>query len=197
MIIGVDLDDVLAESFSSMDDFHNEKYGTSLKKEDHFTFDLTKVWKATKEECRKRMTEFNHSKHNENIKPIIAAQKGLQILTKKHRVVVITSRMESFRHKTEEWLQKHYGDHNLDVHHANHYYGLNEHKKSHICQKLGVDVLIDDCLEYAEECGDENISVLLLDNPWNQTENLPKNVTRVKDWEDILEKIKDMEKIEK
>jgi len=194
MLIGVDLDDVLAESFSAMDKFHNKKYGTDLRKEDHFTFDLTKVWKATKEECQKRMTEFNDSAYNENIEPIIAAQNGIKELAKKHKIIVITSRMESFKDKTEKWLKKHYPDQNFDVHHANHYYGLNKHTKSHFCKKLGVSVLIDDCLEYAIECAEENIKVLLLDNPWNQTDELPENVTRVKDWEDILEKINQMDK---
>lgn len=194
MIIGVDLDDVLGDSFFALDQFHNDKYGTTIKREDHNSYDLPKIWNATPGQCRERMIEFNSSVNNDNIEPIPAAQKGLKKLSKKHKIKIITSRMEEFKDRTKKWLKKNFPDHDFEVYHANHYYGLNEHKKSHFCKKLGVDVLIDDCLEYAIECSDENIPVLLLDKPWNQSDELPKNVTRVKDWDEVLKKIRELEK---
>jgi len=68
--------------------------------------------------------------------------------------------------------------------------GLNANKKSDLCLKLGVEVLVDDCLEFAEECADKGIKVLLLDSPWNQTDSLPKNVKRMKNWDEIVAHIK-------
>jgi uncharacterized HAD superfamily protein len=189
MIIGVDLDDVLAETFIAFDQFHNSTYGTSFKREDHFTFDLSEFWNVSQEEARKRVKEFNASKYSREITPLTGAKEALSELSKKHELVIVTSRLEETKQGTKEWLEMHYPDHDFDVHFANHYYGIEHQKKSHICQNLGVDVLIDDCLEYAIECAEAKVKVLLLDNPWNQTDKLPKNVTRVKNWDDIVKRI--------
>jgi hypothetical protein len=193
MIIGVDIDDVLGETNIAFDDFHNKKYGTNFKKEDHSTFDLALVWNLPTEEMVKRLRAFFSDGHHFNIEPVIGAKKALKELSKKHEIKIITARMEDFKSQTLEWLNKHYGEITLEVHHANHYYGLNNDTKSDICVKLGVEILIDDCLEFSLECAEKGIKVLLLDNPWNQIDNLPKNVTRVNDWNHILEKIKSLE----
>ncbi len=193
MIIGVDLDDVLSKTVVALDKFHNKKYGTNFKIADHHTFDLTKVWSITPDEYRQIIHDFNSSDDFDQIEPIFEAQEGIANLSKKHQVKIITSRMEKFGDKTKKWLTKHFPNIDLDLHHANHYYGMNEHKKSHLCKMLGVKVLIDDCLEYALECSEENIPVILLDRPWNQTKTLPKNITRLKNWDEVLKKIDTME----
>ncbi len=190
MLIGIDLDDVLAETFFAFDQFHNSTYGTSFTKEDHFTFDLSKFWNVSQEEAKRRVREFNASKYSLEIKPLLGAKEALLELSKEHEIKVITSRLEEISDKTEKWLEEHYPDHDFEVHYANHYYGIEHQKKSEICQNLGIDILIDDCLEYALECSLEGIKVLLLDNPWNQRGNLPENVTRVSDWNNIVTHIK-------
>lgn len=194
MIIGVDLDDVLSKTVFALDQFHNKKFGTDFKMDDHFTFDLTKVWKITPDQYRQVIFDFNSSDDFDNIEPIKEAQDAITELSKKHEIKVITSRMEEFGPKSHRWIKKHYPNVDFELYHANHYYGMNQHKKSHICKKLNVDVMVDDCLEYATECSDENIPVLLLNRPWNQSEKLPKNVTRVKDWREALRRINAYEK---
>ncbi|MCL5410964.1 MAG: hypothetical protein M1324_03895 [Patescibacteria group bacterium] len=190
MIIGVDIDDVLGETNIAFDDFHNKKYGTNFKKEDHFTFNLDEVWDLPREEMVKRLRAFFSEGHYINISPVLGSEKALRELSKKHEIKIITARMEDFKNQTLEWLNKHYGEITLEVHHANHYYGLNNETKSDICVRLGVEMLIDDCLEFSLECAEKEIKVLLLDNPWNQMDNLPKNVTRVSDWNNIITHIK-------
>jgi len=78
------------------------------------------------------------------------------------------------------------------VYFTNHYSKkeLNEtKKKSNICIELGVELLIEDSLDYAFECSSEKIKVLLLDKPWNKADKLPAGVTRVHSWREIIEKI--------
>ena len=186
MLIGVDLDDVLAETFFAFDQFHNQRYGTSFTKKDHFTFDLSKFWNVSQKEAGERVKEFNSSKYASEIMPLAGAKEALIELSRKHEIKIITSRLEEIREETQKWLEEHYPDHDFEVHYANHYYGIEHQKKSEICRNLGIDILIDDCLEYALECSAEAIKVLLLDNPWNQMDNLPKNVTRVSDWNNIV-----------
>ncbi|MFA4995661.1 MAG: hypothetical protein WC536_00780 [Patescibacteria group bacterium] len=190
MIIGIDIDDVLAESNLAFDKYHNKKYGTNFKKADHYTFDLGKIWNVTEDECTARLVDFFNSGHSLNIEPVTGAKEALLELAKDNELKVITARMEDFKDHTVEWLAKHYPSHLLEVHHANHYYGLNTNKKSDLCLKLGVEVLIDDCLEFAEECAEKGIKVLLLDSPWNQCDDLSDNIIRVKTWDEIVTCIK-------
>jgi len=124
MIIGIDIDDVLAESNLAFDKYHNKKYGTNFKKTDHYTFDLAKVWNITEEESVTRLVDFFSSGHSLNIEPVAGAKEALLELAKDNELKVITARMEDFKDHTIEWLTKHYPSHLLEVHHANHYYGL-------------------------------------------------------------------------
>lgn len=84
--------------------------------------------------------------------------------------------------------------------------------KSVICQEIGVDVLIDDCLDHALDCSSLGIDILLYDlkgnYQWNhkkeeknhikkrtlistskllyQKEELTHNIKRVYNWKDII-----------
>lgn len=84
--------------------------------------------------------------------------------------------------------------------------------KSVICQEIGVDVLIDDCLDHALDCSSLGIDILLYDlkgnYQWNhkkeekkhikkrtlistskllyQKEELTNNIKRVYNWKDII-----------
>jgi len=48
-------------------------------------------------------------------------------------------------------------------------------------------VIIEDALEFALDCASNNIRVILMNMPWNQTKTLPKNVTRIYNWKEIKE----------
>jgi uncharacterized HAD superfamily protein len=60
--------------------------------------------------------------------------------------------------------------------------------KSEVCRELGVSYLIDDNLTAVKQTSAFGIEVLLFgDYPWNQIDELPRGVTRVKNWQEVLE----------
>jgi uncharacterized HAD superfamily protein len=60
---------------------------------------------------------------------------------------------------------------------------------------LDIKIFIEDSLKNAFEISSHNIPVILLDKPWNQEENLPENIHRVKDWDEILQKIEELKNV--
>jgi uncharacterized HAD superfamily protein len=60
--------------------------------------------------------------------------------------------------------------------------------KSEVCIELGVSYLIDDNLTAVTQTSAFGIKALLFgDYPWNQAKELPEGVTRVKNWQEVLE----------
>ncbi|MEK6826183.1 MAG: hypothetical protein AABX90_00975, partial [Nanoarchaeota archaeon] len=58
--------------------------------------------------------------------------------------------------------------------------------KAEVCREIGIDAIVEDSLEYAQECAVEGKKVVLLDCPWNQSEDLPPNIHRAKSWNEVL-----------
>jgi uncharacterized HAD superfamily protein len=184
MIIGIDLDDVLADVTTGLNVYHNNKYGTNIMLENHFDYDLSLIWQVSKEESLKRIFDYL-ANHSHKAKPMTDSQEILQKLASKNTFKVITSRPEGVEKQTKDWIKKHFSALDIDVHFAGAYYGANRKTKAEVCKELGAEVLIEDCLKFALECSDAGIRVLLFDMPWNQMEKLPKNIHRVHSWKEI------------
>lgn len=188
MKIGVDMDSVLAEIMIPLVNFHNDLYGTDLKLEDHIHYDLTKVWKCSNDEVLEKIDKFYRSSYFDKTQPVKGAKEGIGHLSKKHELIVITSRPYSIENKTLGWLAKHFPGTFKSVQHTNHinFDKSKKRDKSSVCMELGIKLMIDDCLEFAEDCAGKNIKVLLVDTPWNRSDKLHKNITRVLSWEEIV-----------
>lgn len=187
MKIGVDLDSVLADIMPPLIDFHNTHYGTKSKLEDHVVYDLTTVWKCTKEEVIERLFKFYDSPHMDMTKPIKGAQEGIDYLKSKHTLILITSRPHSIESKTIDWLDLHFPKSFNDVYHTNQVSrkGSVHKKKSQVCKEIGTQTMIEDCLEYALDVSQTGIPVYLFDSVWNQNVHLPSNITRFYEWKEI------------
>ena len=188
MIIAIDLDDVLAASLEEFIDFHNKNYGTKLKKEDFTAYYLTKIMDISRKEENKRVDLFDKSKHSNNIKPIDGSQKAISNLSKKHKLIIVTSRPENLEKKTREWLLKHIPE-IKEIYFIRKDYTGHKKTKAEVCKEIKADVVIEDNLHYALECANAGIKVLLMDYPWNKTKKKNKLIIRVGSWEDILRKI--------
>ena len=49
--------------------------------------------------------------------------------------------------------------------------------------------MVDDSLEHALDCSENGIKVLLFNQPWNQNGELPKSITRVYNWKEVLDNL--------
>lgn len=192
-IIAVDIDEVLADFIAYFVEYHNLTYQTSYTKDKIFSFHLHEVFEVSKDEITERMIKFSEERHNAKITLVPGAKEGIDELLKKgYELHLVTSRPEAIKPQTEEWIKKHFPGKFTDLHHA---FNPNIHpkgskmKKWEICKEISAGLLIEDFLPNALGCAENGIKVLLMDAPWNQVEDLPEGVVRVKSWKEIISRL--------
>ena len=190
MIIAIDLDEVLCDFISSMLFYYNEKYGTNYKKEDFFTYNFWEVLGISQEKTIDIVHDFHKTHHFEDIQPINGAIEAVSKLKKNHKLIVITSRQHSIENQTRKWIEKYFPNTFDEIILANHFAknGTSK-KKKYYCDKFKVDVLIEDNIHYANECISKHTKVFLFDYPWNRSNTLNKDVTRVYSWDELVNKL--------
>jgi len=190
-VVGIDFDDVIFNFNDALHDFHNAKYGTTVKRSDVVVFDIFKIWDCTPEEAAKKVFEFCFAPDHDSAPAVVGSIETIAKLKKECDLHIITSRGERVRTKTIDWINRHLPGHFSSVNLTNQYYGDPDKVKSKadVCRELGIGVMIEDSMSNAKLLGEKGIRVILLDCPWNQGE-LPVNVTRVKSWYEIPALIK-------
>ena len=191
MKIAIDIDDVLADFTNSLIRYHNDTYGTSLTIEQFGSYRFWEVWGGTKQEAIKKVKDFFKSHYSDNIVPVDGSVNCVNLIVPNNELIIVTSRPPYLVKKTQNWVQKYFPNIFLATYFTNnHYTGWGQIKrKSDLCLDLSIDIIIEDSLEYALECSEERIHVLLLTRPWNKSWYLPHRITRVQSWEEILEKL--------
>ena len=184
MLVGIDIDDVKVDFYRAFIKYYNEQHGTSISYEELTDFQIHHVLKTDRETVKKALDTFYQSKEFREIEPFPDAKKTIPIIAKQHRLVVISSRPEHIHDHTRAWLEYHFPGCFMDVHFST----KTGKRKANICQDLGVDVFIEDNIDYAKEVADNGIRVLLFDRPWNQT-SLPANITRVQNWTEVQKEL--------
>jgi len=198
MLIGIDLDEVLADFTGAFVKYYNDSYGTNLTREQFFTLEYGKVLNLNSEETHKRITEFGNSEYFLEIQPVRDSIEGINFLSQGNKIVVVTARNEELYGrfiygKSRSWVDKYFEDKFSDVFFAhNPYFGDKMPKtKADICSELGINLMIDDSPRFVEDISSKSngTSVFLFDCPWNQSSDLNKNITRVYGWKEIVNKI--------
>lgn len=194
MIIGVDLDGVVAELHSPIVKWHNRVYETSHTVSDITRYDLTKLWGGTPEEVKRKIGEFYQSLEFANVEPIVGAITGTHYLASRLRrqMAIITARPHYLEEQTRQWLGKHFPERFSEVFFTDTIFKTSISKKPEICRTQGVDLMIEDSAEEAIDCANEGLPVLLLRRPWNAGHEFPKGslVTPVRSWADIVREVK-------
>lgn len=186
--IGVDFDDVLHDFNNSLHQYHNKKYGTTVKREDIVTYDIEKIWGCTRDEAVEKVHTFYRTPEHDETMPLEGSQDVIQLLSRKYNLHIITSRVDEIKELTIRWLERHFPGAFTSVEFINHFGSSSGTKrtKADVCTQLSVDLMIEDSLEHAHAISACGIPVILIDCPWNQGV-LPSNVYRVKSWKDISE----------
>jgi len=196
MLLGIDFDDVVADSMDVIVRLHNGKYGTAFKKEDVVAPMVEEVWGGTQEEWRAKLDEFFGTKHLAELSPMAGAIPAMRELkVAGHELYIMTARSDRDVEATELWLTLHFPDVFRGVHYGQSLSDdpAKRRSKAAMCKELGVELMIDDHMKNAVECAAAGIPALLFDQPWNQGE-LPPGVKRVRSWNEIVERVKGMGK---
>lgn len=127
-----------------------------------------------------------------NLKVIEGAKEYIDKLKEDgHNIYIITGRdngdYSDPYNMTKEWLQEN-----------NIYYdkliftdARDKMQKSKKCIENNIEVMIDDSISICKNCVESGITTLIKDKPYNREE---ENLTRVKDWKEIYEYIKNYKK---
>ncbi len=196
-IIAVDIDDVLAGENETMRVFINEKYGLNLTPEDYlveapYRGYWEKVWGVTKEEGQKRFKEYIDSGIGERHAPLEGAIEAVTKLKKTYNLIIVSSRYDSLIDDTHKWLDTHFPNAFNSVEFVAVWSKDERVSKATICKEIGATYLIDDNLEHCNLAAEAGIKALLFgDYGWSKNAKLDRNVTSVKNWQEVLEYFND------
>lgn len=190
MNIGIDLDEVVGDTMNAIVAFHNEKYGTTLRKREFSSYRFWEIWGGTRDEAIRKMYDFFETDHFKNINPVFGSLHALEWLKKDgHKIFLITGRQNHIIKKTEEWIERNFPGVFDGLYFANSYnLTVAPRKKSDLCKELGITLLVEGDMDYVKECSEAGLATLLFDQPWNQGD-LPPNTKRVFSWDEIVAEI--------
>ena len=192
MKIGIDIDEVLADFVNPLVEFHNGEYGTNLKRNDFKSFNLRETWGGTYEDDLRKVYEFFNSNFCGKIVPLKGSQEAINFLSKSNEMITISSRPNYIVDETKKWINNYYLRCFRDTRFTYQVKSNVGVKKRAICLEEDIGVLIEDVLNNVISCSEVVDKVILFDAPWNQSNGLPKNVTRIKNqnWSEVLEVLK-------
>jgi uncharacterized HAD superfamily protein len=192
MKIAIDIDDTLVKNCESLINTFNKKFGKNLRVEEN-TSDkrFHEFLGITKEELLDFYKEHDEIVSCEEIIPLEGANHFLGQLKEKHHLFLVTSRPENVRADTHLMIDRHFPNHGIQIIFVNSFNGK-KISKGEFCKQEGISLMIDDDYKNALSCVENNVSVLLLDKPWNKGIE-HKLITRVYSWQEIFDKIKELE----
>lgn len=191
MIIGVDIDEILAEFYKDFLAWMKKEQGISVSYDQLYTYRLCNILGESQEESLLRLHEFLH-RHARDIHLVPGSQQGIQCLARKHTLYAITSRDRFSEEDTRWWLNEHFEGCFEDVYFANHKDAGFHVSKSHFIKQLDVDVMIEDYEGYAVNVASTGIPVLMLEKPWNNKEH-HNGIFVIKHWDKIPRLVDDLE----
>lgn len=190
-IIAVDVDDVLAKEAEFVIAYSNRVWGHTLSLDD-YSEDWTQLWQVDRVETERRVQELHKPGIVSSYELLEDGHEVLKTLTKKYKLIIITSRRSRVKSETLKWLQENFGDVFDEVHFSGIYEGSREGAhlltKTDLCVELGVNYLIDDQPKHCFGAAGAGIDALLYgDYAVSRDLELPARVTRCKDWQAVKE----------
>lgn len=191
-ILTIDCDEVLADTCCAALAFSGGKFNQkTLERHEITNFLRHKIpWYEADGEVFDQYWKNFFTNYEQVISiPVVPwAQKAIPSLRQLwYRLVVVTWRWNNSKDATHYRLQKHFPgtfDEVIFAHHGNEYHiGKN---KAELMESLWSEILIDDGLHNCENIAQAGMKAFLLDNPWNQKDELHHNITRVKGRDEIL-----------
>lgn len=175
----IDIDGTVTTPYYWLKDANNY-FNTNLKPEDVIEYEIHSALNIERDEYLKFYDIYGEELHAK-AKLRNRARRILCKLTEYHNIHYVTAREKRMTEVTLWWLEKKKlpidGVHILGTHH-----------KVSKANELNCDIFIEDRYENALELSKAGFKVLLIDCHYNRSP-LSKEITRVKDWDEIYEEI--------
>ena len=173
MIVGVDIDNVIADTEKEVRRVMFEDRGIKLARDDFRDYAPEKLDRFSKEDLDYILGRFRDGNIFLDVEAIDGARETLDRLMGRHRVVLVTSRPPLVEDFTRRWLKK-----NEIPYHELHFTPQSK------LNGIAYDLFIEDQDNFAREIADSGTYVLLYDAPWNR-HFTHENCERVLSWDDI------------
>lgn len=185
MKIGIDLDDVLADSLPHYVQALNRRFGLTIDLVEAAWRIFDRFPQIPRREAHTFFSELIEDGFFSSRPLLPGAREAVESLAEEgHRLFIVTGRAARDAATTREWLEqvgllRHF---NAVVHN-----GMEpvSRYKAGAATRLQLDLFIEDELEVATAIAETAIPVLLFDRPWNQGA-LPDTMQRVRSWTEVL-----------
>ena len=186
--IGLDLDDTLAATAKHMlSELHERWKFLSIPSIEW----LTNFHWYELEWCdmdKEELSMYWKRHHLREILPLENSIDGVFQLQKRNKHLHIITARNEHDHKTDSvsWAQRYFPEiHPSNIQFANHNWDQ-VHLKSTICKQHNITLMIDDGLHNAIDLAENDITCILIDRPWNQSDILHPKIHRVEGWQTII-----------
>jgi uncharacterized HAD superfamily protein len=191
MKIGIDIDDVLADSLPHYTRAFNQHFGLQIDLADAAWRIFDRFPRVSRQEAHDFFSGLIEAGFFSSRPLMPGAKEAVESLAEDgHRLFIITGRAPQDEAVTRSWLT-HVGllsCFEAVIHKAREPVGRH---KSGAASELQLDVFIEDELAVATAVAEAAIPVLLYDQPWNQGV-LQRNVCRVRSWAEALRQIAEL-----
>lgn len=189
MRIGLDLDDVLAQSLPKLVEAFERRFGIPVKLKEAAWNLATRYPEVPLEAYTTFLKELDQQGFFEQVVLDMEAKAAVeQLHALGHRLYIVTGRPPIREGVTLHWLDEQGLLRYFEAVFHKDGERVSEYKKR-IANKLGLEVFLEDELHVALALADPSLlSVFLFDRPWNQG-FLPPGVQRIHSWQEALQRI--------
>ena len=190
-LITIDIDDVLADTTNAIRLAVNSHLGLTLTPEQYkvsgeYWGYYEYVWREAGIHGKVTLKDIDTGllESPERISLIAESRSVLENKSQHFRYALVTSRDESWKKATEEWVSHHYGN----VFEGLYFTGNRHHEtyksKGELCASLGAKLHIDDNLGHCESVLEQGILTILYgEYGWHA--NVPEEQTRCRTWQEV------------
>ena len=181
MKIGVDIDGVVADFVTPFLPVLGELLERDVRYEEITSYLFQDVFGYDDEMEVRVREEIDRRDILRDLPALPGAVDAIRRLGKDHEIHFVTARRDAkWGALTREWLDRKGFPYDLVL--------FREGRKAEAGE--GFYLFVEDCLENARDLATQNIHVCLMDQPWNQAEELPERCARVRSWEEVEEVVK-------
>jgi 5'-nucleotidase len=182
MLIGLDIDDTIADLVPQWIARYNNKYSDSLVVKEIIDWDISKF---VKPECGKKIYDLLIKNLYDDVLPVFGAIKGIHALREEgHKIAYVTSFCPTTAGRKYEWLNQYHLLEKEDIY-------METTQKGTTCKSLRIDIMVDDNAETIQNLY-KTCTGILYNRSWN---SMSAYNLRARSWKDVLDLIKRVNKI--
>jgi len=186
--LAIDIDEVIFPLVDDLIKYVDKEHKVFLSTDGFVKYRIEDIWPSGPEEGGRVFQDYLKQSGIE-IAPVKGAKEALDKLSQTFDLIVMTYRDVERGKETEYWLNHNFPELFKKVHMLGSTEKDFQYKsKGEVCKELNVYCLIDDQPANVISAHEHGVkSILFGDYPWNQTDELPHAIPRVRNWEEAMD----------